>query len=73
MGNSFTIKQATISDVPLILSFIKELAEYEKLSHEVVATEDILNETLFGDKKHAEVIIGYLDTAPVSFLDRPGV
>lgn len=58
--NNFEIKPATISDVSLVLSFIKELASYEKLSHEVVATEDILKETLFGEKSPAEVIIGYL-------------
>lgn len=63
----FNIKNATASDVPLILSFIKQLAEYEKLLSEVVATEDGLRETLFGEKKHAEVIIGYLDNEPVSF------
>lgn len=83
MSDLFEIKSATISDVPLILSFIKELAEYEKLSHEVVATEDILRETLFGDKAHAEIIIGYLNSLPVSFalffhnfstfLGRPGI
>ena len=54
MNNHFEIKQATASDVPLILSFIKELAEYEKLSHEVVATEAILKETLFGDELRIE-------------------
>ena len=83
MSDLFEIKPATISDVPLILSFIKELAEYEKLSHEVVATEDILRETLFGDKPHAEAIIGYFNSLPVSFalffhnfstfLGRPGI
>jgi GNAT superfamily N-acetyltransferase len=83
MSDLFEIKPAAISDVPLILSFIKELAEYEKLSHEVVATEDILRETLFGNKAHAEVIIGYLNSLPVSFalffhnfstfLGRPGI
>ncbi|MGB6976661.1 MAG: GNAT family N-acetyltransferase [Gammaproteobacteria bacterium] len=67
MKESFEIKSATIKDVPLILTFIKELAEYEKLPHEVVATEDILKESLFGDKPHAEVIIGYLNHQPVSF------
>ena len=43
----FEIKTATAQDVPLILSFIKELAAYEKLSDKVVATEEILRETLF--------------------------
>jgi len=67
MNNEFKIKPASIEDVPLILSFIKELAEYEKLSHEVIATETILKETLFGDNVHAEVVIGYLNSEPVSF------
>jgi len=65
--NNFEIKPATISDVSLILSFIKELAAYEKLSHEVAATEDILKETLFGEKSPAEAAIGYLNDKPVSF------
>lgn len=83
MPDLFEIKTATIHDVPLILFFIKELAEYEKLLHEVVATEIILKETLFGEKAHAEVIIGYLNDQPVSFalyfynfstfLGRPGI
>jgi GNAT superfamily N-acetyltransferase len=63
----FEIKKAESKDIPLILSFIKELAEYEKLLHEVVATETILQETLFGEHSHAIVIIGYLDDKPVSF------
>lgn len=83
MKNTFEVKFATSSDTPLILSFIKELADYEKLLHEVVATEETLRETLFGDKAYAEVIIGYLDKQPVSFalffhnfstfLGRPGI
>ena len=44
--------------MPLILSFIKELAEYERLSHEVVATEDSLREWLFGERPVAEVLLG---------------
>ncbi len=67
MTDTFEIKLATLEDVPLILSFIKELAEYEKLSHEVVATEELLRENLFGEKACAEVVIGYLNQAPVSF------
>lgn len=64
---SFRIRQASAEDVPLILEFIRELAEYEELSHEVVATEDVLRETLFGDRKVAEVILGYFGGKPVSF------
>lgn len=83
MPRAFDIKPATKEDVPLILSFIKELAEYEKLSHEVVATEAILEETLFGENAHAEVIIATLNETPVAFalffhnfstfLGRPGI
>lgn len=67
MNDQFEIRQATRSDVPLILTFIKELAEYEKLLHEVVATESLLAETLFGENSRAEVILGYLNEVPVSF------
>jgi N-acetylglutamate synthase-like GNAT family acetyltransferase len=49
MNQSIEIKSATISDVPLILQFIKELAEHEKLLHEVQTTEAVLEETLFGE------------------------
>ncbi|MEL1134827.1 GNAT family N-acetyltransferase [Desulfitobacterium sp. THU1] len=69
-------------DVPLILKFIKELAEYEKLLHEVVATEEILKKSLF-ERKIAEVIIGEYQEKPVAFalffhnfstfLGRPGI
>ncbi len=65
--DTFQIKSATRHDIPLILSFIRELAEYEKLSHEVVATEEILLNNLFGSTPYAEVIIGYLEEKPVSF------
>ena len=50
-----TFRKAVREDVPLILEFIKGLAEYEKMSDEVVATEEILDEWLF-DKEKAEVI-----------------
>ncbi len=83
MPNDFEIKFATIDDIPLILNFIKELAEYEKLLHEVVATEAILKETLFGEHTNAEVIIAYYQDEAVgfalffhnfsTFLGRPGI
>lgn len=83
MNDIFEIKQASVQDVPLILSLIKELAEYEKLSHEVIATEEMLKNSLFGEKSHAEIIIGFLNHTPVSFalyfhsystfLGRPGI
>ncbi len=67
MNDSFQIKPATIDDTSLILTFIKELATYEKLLHEVDATEDILKNSLFGPKAHAEALLGYLNNQPVSF------
>ena len=76
-------KPATVADVPLILSLIKDLAAYEKLSHEVVATESLLHESLFGEKPYAEVVIGYYDSIPAgyvlffhnfsTFTGRPGI
>ncbi len=59
--NSTHIRPATINDVPVILDFIRQLAEYEKLAHEVVATEDHLRQHLFGDSPKAEVIIASND------------
>jgi GNAT superfamily N-acetyltransferase len=63
----FFIRPAGIEDVPLILWFIKGLADYEKLSHEVVATEDSLRENLFGPSPKAEVVIGVYQSEPVGF------
>jgi GNAT superfamily N-acetyltransferase len=63
----FILREATQSDVPLILEFIRELADYENLVHEVIATEEVLRISLFGDRKVAEVILGYSHDEPVSF------
>jgi len=65
---SFQIRSATKADVPVILSFIKKLADYERLSHEVVATEKLLLETLFGRRRTAEVALGYFKREPVGFV-----
>jgi GNAT superfamily N-acetyltransferase len=64
---SITIRQATVDDVPLILSFIRGLADYEKLLDAVKATEEGLRETLFGHKPAAEVLIAEDDGQPVGF------
>lgn len=61
------IREATRDDVPLILAFIRELAEFERLADEVVATEEILRDTLFGASPRAEVLIAELDGAPAGF------
>jgi len=62
-----SIRPASESDVSLILGFIKKLAEYEKLSHEVVATEATLRNYLFGARPAAEVILAYWAGQPVGF------
>jgi GNAT superfamily N-acetyltransferase len=61
------IRAATPTDVPLVLRFIRALAEYERLAQEVVATEDGLRESLFGPRPGAEVLIAELRGAPVGF------
>jgi GNAT superfamily N-acetyltransferase len=54
--------------VPLVLSFVKDLAEYEKLSHLVVATEQVIADELFGPKSHTEVLLGHIGAdEPVAF------
>lgn len=80
---NFTLRTATETDVPIILKFITELAVYEKLAHEVVATEAVLNQTLFGPTPFAKVIIAELSGDPVgyalyfhnfsTFTGRPGI
>jgi len=77
------VRGANEDDVPLILSLIKELAEYERLSHEVVATEESLRRWLFGEKRVAEVLIGNHEGEPAgfalffhsfsTFLGKPGI
>lgn len=67
MNEQLEIRTATAADVPLILEFIKGLAEYEKLAHEVVADEALLHEQLFGERPGAEVVIAYLAGEPVGF------
>ena len=77
------IEPAIRSDLPTILSLIKDLAEYEKLSQEVVATEEVLAETLFGEHPYAKVVLAKFDDIPVgyalffhsfsTFIGRPGL
>lgn len=63
---TFRLENATEKDLPLILALIKDLAEYERLSHAVVATEEILRDSLFA-KRVAEVVIGYAGDEPAGF------
>lgn len=66
MNNEFYFRYATESDVPLILDFIKELADYERMADEVIATEDLLNEWLF-ERNKAEVLFLVVDEKEVGF------
>ena len=67
MSASLTIRAATTDDVPEILAFIRELAEYENLTHEVSATEELLRSTLFGPRPYAETLIGCVNGTPAGF------
>ena len=62
----FSIRFAEVKDIPTILRFIKELAAYEKLEHEVTATEDILKEWIF-EKKKSEVLIALEDDVEIGY------
>jgi len=62
-----SIRTATERDVPLILELIRGLAEYERLAHEVTATEAGLRDSLFGTSRGAEVLIAESGGEPVGF------
>ncbi len=64
---TFTIRLATEDDVSTILLFIIALAKYEQLEHEVVATEDLLKETLFGSEPQAETLLAFENDTAVGF------
>ena len=78
-----TIAIATERDIPQVLTFIKALAEYERLADSVVATEEGLRATLFGPRPYAECVIARWNGKPAgfalffhnysTFLARPGV
>lgn len=67
MNNELKIVRATKNDIPLILSFIKKIAEYEKLSHEVIATEESLRKSLFDERANAEVVFAYQNNEPIAY------
>ena len=80
--NGFTLRFAEEKDSNTILTFIKALAEYENMTEDVVATEEVLRKSLF-EKKVAEVVIGEFEGKPVcfalffqnfsTFIGRPGI
>ena len=83
MRSSFQIRAATSADVPIILSLIRELAEYERAPDAVVTTEAGLRDVLFGPQRSAEVLLALENENPVGFavyffnfstwLGRPGI
>jgi len=80
---NFTIRPATIVDVPIILQLIRDLATYERAPSEVAATEEQLVDVLFGERPVAEVLLAFEDEMPIGFavffhnfstwLGRPGL
>ena len=64
---TIAIRPATPADLPLIAQLIRDLADYEKLAHEVRFDEAVLGQKLFGPRPYAEVVIGELDGEPQGF------
>jgi len=64
---SVRVRAASPSDTPLILAFIRELAEYERLLHEVTATEADIRRDLFGENPRCFCEIAEADGTPVGF------
>ncbi len=83
MKNNILIRSATEKDVPAILSLIKELANYEKLSDQVIATEDELKKVLFGENNFVEILVAEYEEQITgqalffknfsTFLGKPGI
>jgi GNAT superfamily N-acetyltransferase len=67
MSDSVIIRPAAADEMPLVLEFIRELAMYERLEHEVSATTADLATALFGPRPYAEVVFACLEAAPVGF------
>lgn len=67
IASKFNIRPATENDVSSIYSLIKELADYERLSHEVAATEEDIRQSLFGGRPFAEVLLGEYEDIPISY------
>jgi GNAT superfamily N-acetyltransferase len=82
-GSTMEIRLATVADVGTILTFIRDLARYERLEHNVVATEEDLRRWLFGDQRIAETLLAIEAGEPVgfalfflnfsTFLGQPGI
>jgi GNAT superfamily N-acetyltransferase len=83
MKSEVKVRPAVESEVGLVLDFIRELAEFERLAHEVLASEEALRAALFGARPYAEVVLATVEGEPVgfalyfhtfsTFLARPGL
>jgi GNAT superfamily N-acetyltransferase len=81
--SAITIRPAREDEVPLVLQFVRELAEYEHLLHEAVATEEQIRRDLFGPRPYAGVVFGCVNDEPLgfalffhnysTFLGKPGI
>ncbi len=67
MSETITIRTAAEREIPQILAFVRELAEYERLEHEVTASEEDLRRALFGERPYAEVVFACVAGEPVGF------
>ena len=82
-AQQITIRAAVRADAPLVLGFIRELALYERLEHQVVATVEDIEAALFGARPYAEVVFACVDGVPLgfalffhnfsTFLGKPGI
>src|SRR6185295_14595773 len=77
------IEDATPEDIPSIVRLVRQLAEYEKLAGQMVATENDFERALFGANRRARALIAFIDNIPVgfalyfhtfsTFLGKPGI
>jgi|SRR6185437_11807065 len=82
-ADGLKIVPARERDIPLVLHFIRQLAEFERLTHEVIANEQVLRDSLFGERPVAEVALAYVAGHAVgfavyfpnfsTFIGRPGI
>lgn len=80
---TLAIHPATPADIPVLVTLIKALADYEKLAHEVTGNPEDLERALFGDRPYAEAVLAWVDGTPVglalffhnfsTFLMQPGI
>ena len=62
-----TIRPLALSEIPILLSLIGELAEFERMSPRVTATEEKMRSALFGPHLFAEALLGWLDGEPIAY------